>query len=119
MVERAIGLLEDVVVRDDLLEPVILELALDHGDEGVAGESVQLDALMDEDVDLLGLRAILGELPAQVGLLLHLRRGGGLALKAGDIVKPEPEIDDLDRVRELIPPRVALEGRKNQETGDV
>ena len=95
-----------------------LQLALDHGDEGVAGHGVQFDALVEQDVDLRIRRAILGELRAQ-DARADLGRGGGLALKARDVVKPEPEIDHLDGAGKLIAPGIALQRAEDQEPGDV
>ena len=51
-VESAPGLREQVIVRRHLFEPVVIELALDHLNKGVAGHGVELDALVEQDVDL-------------------------------------------------------------------
>ena len=95
--EGAIGLRQQVVVRDHLFEPVSLELGFDHRDQGVAGQGVEFDALVDEDVDLGARRAIGGELLAQ-DARADLGRGGRLSLEALDVGKPKSEIDHLDGV---------------------
>ncbi len=95
--EGAIGLRQQVLVRNHLFEPVSLELRLDHGDEGVAGQGVELDALVEQDVDFRGVSAVHGELLAQ-DARAHSARGGRLSLKAGEVGKPESEIDHFEGV---------------------
>ena len=63
--ECLIRLAEQVIVRDHLLEAIVLQLALDHCDQGIAGHGVKLDALVEQDGDLRVGRAILSELIAQ------------------------------------------------------
>ena len=48
-----------------------------------------------------------------------LGRRGRLSLKARDVGKPQPEIDHLDGVRELIAPGIALQRSEDQEPGNV
>ncbi len=90
--EGAIGVREHSVVGNDFFEAVILELALDHFDQGVARHSVKLDAFIEQDVDLRAGGAVLGEPIAQDARACP-RRCGGLSLEARDVGKPEPEQD--------------------------
>src|SRR5437879_2054591 len=117
MMECAIGIREQFfIIRDYLFEAVFFQLSLDHRDQGVAGHGVKLDALIEQDADL-GLRStILSKLFAQ-----HIRvcssRCGRLVLKACDVAKLQPEVDDLDCAYELIAPCIALERAEDQEAG--
>jgi hypothetical protein len=63
-VKCPIGLVEQLIVRDDLLEAVGLQLALDHGDQGIAGHGIELGALIEQDGDLRVGGAIVSELSA-------------------------------------------------------
>ena len=49
MMECLIGLTEQVIVRDHLAQPISFQLALDHCDQGVAGDRIKLDALVQQD----------------------------------------------------------------------
>jgi hypothetical protein len=74
---------------------VLLELALDHFDEIVAGHRVELDALIDQDLDFRTGRAILGELRPQ-DVSGDSARRGRLSLEPVDVGEPEAEVDNLD-----------------------
>jgi len=64
VMECLVSLAEQVIVREHLVQPISFQLALDHVDQGIAGHGVELDALVEQDVDLGITRAILGELTA-------------------------------------------------------
>ena len=74
--EGAIGLRQRLVVGDHLFEAEILELAFDHFDERVAGHGVELDAFVEQDLDLRVVGAVPGELSAQDVRGCFCRRGG-------------------------------------------
>src|SRR5262245_13753742 len=75
VMECSVGIREQPVIRDYLFEAVVLQLALDHFDQGVAGHGVKLDPLVDQNCDLFARRAILSELAAQDVLARLARRG--------------------------------------------
>src|SRR5262245_11283757 len=57
--ECLVHLAEQPLLWDDLLESVLLQLALDHCDQRIAGHGVQFDALIEQDPDLRVRSAIL------------------------------------------------------------
>src|SRR5258708_26514220 len=61
-VEGDVSVGEQLGARHYLLYPVRLELCLDHLDECVAGQSVDLNTLVEEDRDLFVRRAVLAQL---------------------------------------------------------
>src|SRR6516165_28391 len=95
VMECSVGLREKIIVRDHLFEAVVLQLALYHFNQSVAGHGVQLNALIEQDIDLRVRGTILGELSAQDVSTCPGRRGG-LLLKAFDVGKPQPEINHLE-----------------------
>jgi hypothetical protein len=73
--KSAIDLAEQTIFGNDLLDAMHLQLALDHGDQRVAGHCIELDALVKRYVDLFGRGTVFCQLLAQMGGVGLGRRG--------------------------------------------
>src|SRR6266446_729986 len=128
IVERALELLalvkchvsvgEQLGAWDDLRETMRPELGLDHLDQRVAGQRVELDARIDQDCDLLIRRAVLAQLRPQLRFV-GLGGRGRLAFESVDVVEAQAKADRVHGAAELIPPGVPRQRPEDHEPRDV
>ena len=64
-VECQIGFGKQFIVRDDLLDAVPFQLALDHSDQLIASQGVKFDTVTEKNGNLCVCRTVFGELFAQ------------------------------------------------------